>query len=56
MGLFDFLQPKKDSPVQPILPAQVYRVAEMQLKDIIAPLALSVQPKGINLGVTSVRS
>lgn len=56
MGLFDFLQPKKDSPVQPILPEQVYRVAEMQLKDIIAPSALSVQPKGINLGVTSVRS
>jgi type IV secretory pathway VirB4 component len=56
MGLFDFLSQKKESPVQPILPEQVYRVAEMQLKDIIAPSALSVQPKGLNLGTISVRS
>lgn len=58
MGLFDFLSKKQDasSPVSPILPEQVYRVAEMQLKDIIAPSALSIQPKGLNLGTNVVRS
>lgn len=57
MGLFDFLQSKKtDSPVSPVLPEQVYKIAEMQLKDIIAPSALGVQPKFLNLGTNIVRS
>ncbi|MCX6756614.1 MAG: DUF87 domain-containing protein [Candidatus Nomurabacteria bacterium] len=57
MGLFDFLSSqKKDSPVSAILPEQVYKVAEMQLKDIIAPSALGVQPKMLNLGTNVVRS
>ncbi|MDQ5962796.1 MAG: conjugal transfer ATP-binding protein TraC [Patescibacteria group bacterium] len=60
MGLFDFIKPKtkdaKDAPIAPILPEQVYKVAEMQLKDIIAPSALSIQPKELNLGTTLVRS
>jgi type IV secretory pathway VirB4 component len=58
MGIFDFLQSKKptDSPISAILPEQVYKVAEMQLKDIIAPSALGVQPKSLNLGTSVVRS
>ncbi len=57
MGLFDFLSSqKKDSPVSAILPEQVYKVAEMQLKDIIAPSALGVEPKMLNLGTNVVRS
>ncbi len=56
MALFDFLKTKKDSPVSPILPEQVYKVAEMQLKDIIAPSALGVQPKSLSLGTSVVRS
>lgn len=57
MGLFDFLSSqKKDSPVAPILPEQVYKIAEMQLKDIIAPSALGIQPKMLNLGTNVVRS
>jgi conjugal transfer ATP-binding protein TraC len=57
MGIFDFLQKNKAaSPVSPILPEQVYKVAEMQLKDIIAPSALGVQPKSLNLGTNVVRS
>jgi type IV secretory pathway VirB4 component len=60
MGLFDFLQPKPkqatSSPVTPVLPEQIYKVAEMQLKDIIAPSALEVQPKALNLGETIIRS
>lgn len=62
MGLFDFLS-KKDtaatastSPVSPVLPEQVYKIAEMQLKDIIAPSALEIQSKALNLGTTVVRS
>jgi conjugal transfer ATP-binding protein TraC len=61
MGLFDFLN-KKQAPAQPqglitpVLPEQVYKIAEMQLKDIIAPSALEVQSKALNLGTTVVRS
>ncbi len=60
MGLFDFLN-KKTEPasgglITPVLPDQVYKIAEMQLKDIIAPSALEIQPKALNLGSTIVRS
>lgn len=61
MGLFDFLNKNKQatapsSPVTPVLPEQVYKIAEMQLKDIIAPSALEIQPKGLTLGASVVRS
>ncbi len=57
MGIFDFINKKQaTSPVSPILPEQVYKVAEMQLKDIIAPSALGVGPKSLNLGTNIVRS
>lgn len=57
MGIFDFINKKQGaSPVSPILPEQVYKVAEMQLKDIIAPSALGVGPKSLNLGTNIVRS
>lgn len=59
MGIFDFLNANKETAkpaVEAILPEQVYKVAEMQLKDIIAPSALGVTPKGLNLGTTIVRS
>jgi hypothetical protein len=62
MGLFDFLNKKTvaeagtGSLITPVLPEQVYKVAEMQLKDIIAPSALEIQPKALNLGTTVVRS
>lgn len=58
MGLFDFLNAntKNTSPVTAVLPEQVYKIAEMQLKDVIAPSALGVSPKGLNLGTTIVRS
>lgn len=56
MAILDFLKKKQDSPVSPILPEQVYKAAEMQLRDIIAPSALGVQPKNLNLGTNIVRS
>ncbi len=59
MGIFDFLNSNKDksaSPVTAVLPEQVYKIAEMQLKDIIAPSALEVSPKGLVMGAAHVRS
>ena len=59
MGIFDFLNNNKDkkvSPVAAVLPDQVYKIAEMQLKDIIAPSALEVSPKGLTMGESFVRS
>ncbi len=62
MGLFDFLNKKNSGGtvnggiVSPILPEQVYKIAEMQLKDIIAPSAVEVQPKALNLGTVIVRN
>jgi conjugal transfer ATP-binding protein TraC len=61
MGLFDFLN-KKTQQVKPttfstaIPPEQVYKVAEMQSRDIIAPSALEIQPKALNLATSVVRS
>jgi type IV secretory pathway VirB4 component len=57
MGLFDFLNSNKPkSPVTAVLPEQVYKIAEMQLKDVIAPSALGITPKDLNLGTVIVRS
>ena len=61
MGLFDFLNKKKEEPqrqglITPVLPEQVYKIAEMQLKDIIAPSALEIQSKALNLGTAITRS
>ncbi len=59
MGLFDFLNKKTAAPQlagAAVPPEQVYKIAEMQLKDIIAPSALEVQPKALNLGTSIVRS
>lgn len=57
MGLFDFIKKNNgEAAVRPILPDQVYKAAEMQLKDIIAPSALGVTPKALNLGTNIVRS
>lgn len=56
MSMFDFLKPKKESPVTAVLPEQVYKAAELELRDIIAPSALGVQPKNLNLGTSIVRS
>jgi type IV secretory pathway VirB4 component len=57
MGIFDFLNAKKKtSPVTAVLPEQVYKLAEMQLRDVIAPSALGITPKDLNLGEVLVRS
>ncbi len=56
MGLFNFLQKKKEDPATPILPQEVYQAATLELKDIIAPSALKITPRALNLGDKIVRT
>jgi type IV secretory pathway VirB4 component len=62
MGLFDTLLGKKQEGPQggqdipSILPQEVFKAGVLELKDIIAPSALKVTPKEINLGEKILRS
>lgn len=55
MGLFDLLKsnkkgvnPKRE--VLPVLPEEIYQAATLELQDILAPSALKISPKILNLG------
>ena len=54
MAILDFLKssPKAGSaaPVAPILPEQIYKEGVLELQDVIAPSALKITPREINLG------
>ncbi|MEK7612601.1 MAG: DUF87 domain-containing protein [Patescibacteria group bacterium] len=53
MALFDFLKPKTpggSAPIAPILPEQIYKQGVLELQDVIAPSALKITPREINLG------
>lgn len=52
MALLDFLGKKKDeeSPVVPVLPKDIYAQGSLDLADTIAPAALKVNAKDIELG------
>jgi type IV secretory pathway VirB4 component len=58
MGLFDSLLGKKEQAkdIPSILPQEVFKAGVLELKDIIAPSALKVTPKEINLGEKILRS
>ena len=59
MGFLDFLKPKQNAQtkqITSILPKDIYRSAVLELKDIIAPSALKISPKTLNLGEKLVRS
>ena len=56
MGLFDFLKTKKEPEITSILPKQIYESGALELQDILAPSALKISPKGINLGEKVLRS
>lgn len=57
MGLFDFLQKKEPEPqISSILPQEVYQAGTLELQDVIAPSALKISPKELNLGEKIVRS
>ncbi len=53
-----FFSPKKQkiSTTAPILPDQIYEMGKLELRDIIAPSALRVSPKNINLGEKVART
>ncbi len=55
MGLLDVFGKKKSEPqtasgILPVLPAEIYKAAKLEFRDIIAPSALEIAPKSINLG------
>lgn len=54
MGVFDFLKPKQDqnanAPMAPIMPEQIYKQGVLELQDVIAPSALKITPRELNLG------
>lgn len=56
MGIFSSLFGKEDnntrknSVVMPILPSEIYKAATLELQDIIAPSALQITPRSLNLG------
>ncbi|MBX4181409.1 DUF87 domain-containing protein [Candidatus Parcubacteria bacterium] len=60
MGILDKIlgrkegEPKQD--LQSILPKEIFEAGALELKDIIAPSALKVTPKEINLGEKILRS
>ncbi len=50
MGLFDFLKPKQEPELTPFLPKDIYEAAKLDFADIIAPSALKITPREMNLG------
>jgi type IV secretory pathway VirB4 component len=58
MGIFSSIFGKGDtnkatpskSPIMPVLPTEIYKAATLELQDIIAPSALQITPKNLNLG------
>ncbi len=61
MGIFSSLFNKGDdskpkSVVVPVLPTEIYKAATLELQDVIAPSALQITPKSINLGDKILRT
>ena len=52
MGILDFLKPKAKEvqAITSVMPQDIYQSAVLELRDIIAPSALKVSPRDINLG------
>jgi len=51
MSIFSKLLGKKESsPIVSVLPNEIYQAGVLELKDVIAPSALKVSPKELNLG------
>ena len=49
-SLFNSNKPKQVSAVMPVLPTEIYKAATLELQDVIAPSALQITPRGLNLG------
>ncbi len=50
MALFNFGKKKSDVEVQAILPQEIYEAGTLNLKDVLAPSALQITPRELNLG------
>lgn len=51
MAFFNIFNKKQtDVPIAPILPEQIYKQGVLELQDVIAPSALKITPREINLG------
>ncbi len=51
-----FGKKQKDSPITSLLPQEIYEEGVLELKDIIAPSALKISPKELNLGEKVART
>ena len=58
MGLFDLLKPKKtaEDEIASVFPEEIYRTAELGLKDVLSPAALEVNPTYLRLGAKLART
>lgn len=51
MGLLSFLTPKSKNPsLEPVLPQDIYEAGTLELRDVLAPSALQITPREMNLG------
>ncbi len=58
MSILDIFKQKKktEENITPILPEQIYQSGVLELRDVLAPAALKVSPKMLNLGEKIARS
>ncbi len=59
MSFFDFITKRKASnapEITPVLPKDIYEAGVLELKDILAPSALKITPRELNLGDRIVRT
>ena len=57
MGILDFITgTKKKQELTPFLPKDIYEAAKLDFADIIAPSALKITPREMNLGDKLVRT
>lgn len=57
MGLLSFLKvPSKTPSLEPVLPQDIYEAGTLELKDVLAPSALEITPRELNLGDQVARS
>jgi conjugal transfer ATP-binding protein TraC len=56
MGLLNFLKKEKKVEVTSLLPQEIYEASALELKDVIAPSALKITPRELNLGDKIIRT
>src|SRR6185369_700401 len=50
LDIFKTKQAPQSAPVSPVLPQEIYKQGVLELQDVIAPSALKITPREINLG------